>query len=416
MSLRRNILWLQALQFSGMLIPLVTQPWLARALGPVNYGRYSFVLAVVAYLTLFSDFGFAWTATRAVASCRGDTVSCSRIVSATYGAKVCLLLIGVFCVFALTLVNASLKAESYLLLIGCVGVMGTVLAPAWYFQGIEQPRVTSLIDIITRAGCAPLLLIFVRSPTDLTKAVLLSSVSQFLVGLFGVIVLTTRAKLVFILPNLAEIFRRIREGFTLFLSTSAVSLYTTANGIILGLIARSEQVAYFAAAQKIAVTASSVFVPINQAIYPRIVKKFTNEVQEGMSIAKTALLIEGTIGLVVTLSLLLMSRWIVSLLFGTAYYPAVAALRWMAVLPVLLGFASVFANLIIIPLRHDSKHVWMVTGAALTNLLLIVPCVTRWGATGAAMAVTAAELFVFLYSGVHAIKLMSKWKSLGSGG
>ncbi|WP_159939023.1 oligosaccharide flippase family protein, partial [Caballeronia arationis] len=48
-SFKRNFTILMTLQVSTYLAPLLTLPWLARVLGPNEYGRLSFALAFTTY-------------------------------------------------------------------------------------------------------------------------------------------------------------------------------------------------------------------------------------------------------------------------------------------------------------------------------------------------------------------------------
>jgi len=150
-----------------------------------------------------------------------------------------------------------------------------------------------------------------------------------------------------------------------------------------------------------------VFTPINQAIYPRISHKFDVRFSDGVALAKKALRWQGGIGIAITAVILASSHLVIPILFGDAYMPAVSVLRWLAPIPLFLGLAGVFANLILLPLRYDATHVRMVMSAAALNVAIIVPLSASWGASGAAIAVSVTELFVLCFSFVYARKALS---------
>ena len=62
-SFQKNFTILMTLQVSTYLAPLLTLPWLARVLGPNEYGRLSFGLAFTAYFISLTNFSFSLTAT-----------------------------------------------------------------------------------------------------------------------------------------------------------------------------------------------------------------------------------------------------------------------------------------------------------------------------------------------------------------
>lgn len=398
MSLKRNIASLQLLQLSSFGIPLIVQPWLARVLGLEGYGHYNFIIAVMSYFVLLADFGFNWSATRELAIHRDNQLKRSAIVCTTYAAKALLAVAGFIGLLTVVSVVDSLRPELSLLLMAYASVVGAVFAPVWYFQGMEAPHVTSFVDIGARLLAVPLILLAVRLPTDLFVAVTLTATTQLLIGVVGIGLLIKNGGIIWAMPALKDIAIRIRVGFPLFLSMSAVSLYTVSNSIILGLIAKHEQLAFFSAAQKLVSAACSVFVPINQALYPRISNSFHSKFSDGLRIVKLTLYVELAIGLSLTVLIFVFAERLSVGIFGAAYLPAARILRSLSVLPVLLACIGVFANLIMLPLGYDSKHVRMVAGAAAINLIAIVPLVHLYGGNGAAIAICAAEFFVFVYS------------------
>src|SRR5579862_9450120 len=62
-SFRKNFTILMTLQVSTYLAPLLTLPWLARVLGPSEYGRLAFGLAFTAYFISITNYSFGLTAT-----------------------------------------------------------------------------------------------------------------------------------------------------------------------------------------------------------------------------------------------------------------------------------------------------------------------------------------------------------------
>jgi hypothetical protein len=70
----------------------------------------------------------------------------------------------------------------------------------------------------------------------------------------------------------------------------------------------------------------------------------------------------------------------------------------MAAVPFLLAVASVFANLVILPLGRDGLHVAMTVGAAILHIAILVPLAHTQGAVGASIALLVSEAFVMLYA------------------
>src|SRR6478752_585732 len=101
-SFRKNFTILMTLQVSTYLAPLLTLPWLARVLGPGEYGRLSFGLAFVAYFISLTNYSFSLTATPKVSINRESRELRSKIFWETIVTQAALAGAGFFVLLALT--------------------------------------------------------------------------------------------------------------------------------------------------------------------------------------------------------------------------------------------------------------------------------------------------------------------------
>jgi PST family polysaccharide transporter len=86
----RNALGLYALQFGSYVLPIATIVFLARLLGPQNWGSLAFMQAFAGYVTLVVAYGFNFSATREVARHRDDPDHLADLIAGVLGAKVML--------------------------------------------------------------------------------------------------------------------------------------------------------------------------------------------------------------------------------------------------------------------------------------------------------------------------------------
>ncbi|MBB7893266.1 oligosaccharide flippase family protein, partial [Escherichia coli] len=98
----RNILYLFGMQGTNYLLPLIILPYLVRVLGPEQYGRLGFSVAIIQYLILLIDFGFNLLSSARIAKNKENTFIVSKIYSATIFAKVCISIIIIFITILLT--------------------------------------------------------------------------------------------------------------------------------------------------------------------------------------------------------------------------------------------------------------------------------------------------------------------------
>ena len=90
----KNIFSLYIIHFANYLLPLIVVPYLVRVLSPSGFGIVSFAQSLIAYLTIFVDYGFALSATRKISVYRNNKIEVSRIFFNVLAAKGFLGLIG----------------------------------------------------------------------------------------------------------------------------------------------------------------------------------------------------------------------------------------------------------------------------------------------------------------------------------
>lgn len=85
-----NTFWLMLAQIGGLFIPLIELPVLARALGQQNYGQVLYALGIALTASVFVEFGFNFSAARAVVKIRENKQQLAQLVSNVLFAKLLL--------------------------------------------------------------------------------------------------------------------------------------------------------------------------------------------------------------------------------------------------------------------------------------------------------------------------------------
>ncbi len=123
--------------------PLVTIPYLVRVLGPSQFGLLAFAQGIVLYFSVITDYGFDFSASRAIAVNRQTVGAVRRIAWSIWSAKL-LLMTG--CGIALALVvffTPKLSQTPQLYAVSFLYVVGTAVFPIWLFQGLEELRLAA---------------------------------------------------------------------------------------------------------------------------------------------------------------------------------------------------------------------------------------------------------------------------------
>ncbi|BCQ28600.1 flippase (plasmid) [Caballeronia sp. NK8] len=402
--LRRNIVALAVLQAANILLPLATFPYLLRVLRPENFGAYVFAQAMVGYLVLLTEYGFNWSSTAQVARVQHDRYAVSRIFWATQGAKALIAVVGLAILLLAAFLVPRLREMLPVLLATYPLVIGTVLFPQWLFQGLERMTFTTASVLSARLLLLPLTFFLVRSSADTWIASLINSMSMVAAGVVSMILIAKNRLIIAMLPTRADIIEVLRDGWHTFISTAAISLYTTTNSVMLGFLAGDVAVGYFGVADKVRNVAQAPLGPLANAIYPRVTALFSEDSERAFMLVRKMLYLLGSTMLLASVALWAGAESIVRIAMGPGYEPAVIVLKWMALIPLLVCVSNVLGVQVMLPLGMKKRVSEITIVSGLFNLTVLVPLASAYGARGAAMSALATEFLVTTLMALHLIR------------
>jgi PST family polysaccharide transporter len=376
--------------------PLVTLPWLTRVLGPSNFGRLSFCVAVTSYFVLFADYGFNLSATRQIAMHSDDRAGRSRVFWNTITVKALLAAVGFPVLVLLTLCGARFQAERTLLLINYLTVLGAVLTPTWYFMGTERQAILSGISIAVRVASIPAIFLFVRSSKDVLIAAFIPSSMTVVGGILCLLVLMRDKQLDRARVARGELIEVLAQGWHLFVSTASISLYQATNTVILGFVAGNAAVGHYSAAEKVVQACQGLLAPIGQSVYPRISRLMLESREAAFALIRRILRIQGSVAFAMSVLLFVLATPLIRLLYGPGYDETANVLHWLAALPFLVGLSNVFGVQTMLALGMNRLVSRILVAAGGLNVIALFVLTHWYGAVGAAMAVAGTELFVTL--------------------
>ena len=397
--LRRNLVSLFLLQGGNYLIPLITLPWLSRAIGTEGYGTVGFVMAFLAYFSLLVEWGFNLSATRLVAIHRENRDERSRVFWSTLYARLLLCGLGALLLFAILNLwpNSNIGADFFW--VGFLSVLGAALSPAFYLQGIERMGIMSIVNLTVRSLSIPLIFYWVHGKEDLIWAIGIQSGCSLLAPVLNLSAHLLSGEVTFIPPQLSEITSSLKTGWSLFLSTASISLYTNSNVVLLGLLADSSAVGLFAAAQTIIRAGQGVFSPIAQALFPRMSHLFHSEPESAYLALRKMVIFQSAFSAIFSVAIFCLAAKIVKALFGPMFAPATEVLEWLSPLLLLIGLSNVFGIQAMVPLGYNRAFTRILLLSGIINIGFILPLSYWYGASGAALSVLICELWVTVMMG-----------------
>jgi PST family polysaccharide transporter len=391
-KLWENMASLYGVQALNYAVPLITLPYLTRVLGAGAWGILAFADAYANYLSVVVEYGFGLSATREIAQIRDDRVARSRQFAGVLGAQIILGTIASVFTWLLFAVVPSLGAYRPLLPYALLLAVSRSLVPLWYFQGLERMRMVALLNIAANALAAGAILIIVRIPADNWMPLALRAGASVLSmgAALGLVYRETPAAM----PTWNRSWVSLRQGGSLFLFKSAVSLYTTANVLLLGVIATPAAVAWFAGAERITQAAVGCITPITQTFYPRIAHLMTYSKTQAARAGRFSVYLTLGAGLTAGVALLSAAPWLVRVILGRGFENSIPILRLFSLLPAMIAGSNVLGIQWMLPLRLDKEFNAIILSAGVCNVVLALLLTPHYQQMGVAVSVVLAEILV----------------------
>ncbi len=396
-KLIQNIFSLGIIQIVNFIFPLITIPYLSRIIGPSGYGIINYATAFVGYFSLLIFYGFDLTATRRISQGPYDFKNINAVFLDVINSRIILFIIAVFLfIFSLLTIN-PLQRDVLVSVILFIGTISSLLSPQYIFQGTQNLVIYAKINFIRGLLNTGLVFLLIKKPEDYYWIVILSSSFSILFNLFLLVYAIKKYQLKFKWKKINESIKLLYKESRIFLSTVLISLYTTTNVVILGFFADSKELGYYTTSQNfILIVISVLSIPISTSLFPYIGNKLSESREDGLRIIKNVIPIIFYIYFFTSLFILIFAPFLVKLIYGDLFAPAVLALRITSFMPLMIGLSNVFGIQIMLNVKLDKAFFRITAICSFIGVLLGVIMSSRFGYLGTAWNVIIIETIVTL--------------------
>ncbi len=266
--LLENFFSLSALQLVGMVLPLITLPYLLRVLGFSNYGIVILAASLVAYFQSITDYSFKITATRDVAVFRNSPKKLNIIYSKVLMVKGMFLILSFLVLTAIILLYPPFYEERTVFFLTMPLLLGYGLFPEWFFQGIEKMKYISILNISIKLFFTICVFIFITEKEDYWIYPLLQSAGFIGAGLVGQYILIKKYKLKFRWLRFKMIRNTIKDNFPIFINQFLPNLYNNTNTLLLGIFTTTYLVGIYDALKKIIDLCVMILNVVSRVFFP----------------------------------------------------------------------------------------------------------------------------------------------------
>ena len=395
--LRNNIASLGMVQIANYVIPLITLPYLTRVLGPMAYGQVAFAQVLMIYLVLLTDYGFSWSATRKIAAHREDRAYISRVFIGTWTAQWLLVVVAASLATLAGWYSDRLRPDASLYAVAFTTVLGNVLFPIWFLQGLEHLQAVAAIQVTTRLLALLPIFVLVHAPSDAVYVLAINGGAAMLAGLLSIAWIRHRNLLDWHWPDWPAVMRELHDGRALFGSRVVISFYTTLVPLALGWIAGPMALANFSLADKLRTAAQALLSPLSQALFPRMTHLFATDKSAAFHLLKRSALTVFVFAGTASLLLWGLAEWLVVVLAGPEFASAAQTLRWLAFLPLIINLSSTASVQVLLSNNKNREFNVVLIGCSVAGLPFLLLSVKYGETVGAAVFMLCIEFIIMTF-------------------
>jgi|AntAceMinimDraft_18_1070375.scaffolds.fasta_scaffold02900_7 O-antigen/teichoic acid export membrane protein len=384
----KNTFWLSFSMVISKIIKYFLIIYAARILGATEYGVFNFALAFVALFNIFADLGITSLIARETAKGEESEIHISAAFTLKLFLTIATLALVVIASFLVP--QASGIRLTILVLTGYIlisGFSGFFYNCFYGRQEMQYQSITEIISVTITTALGVYLITLISKAYFLAIAYLVGAV----VGLL-IISFIFRKKFGTVLKldfNKREWKRIFSWSWPLALGGLFASVYTNIDSLMMGFWHLFTQIGYYNAAQKIVAMAILPAGLIATSFFPALTK--ANSEQEKKKMQKLfdyQNVILTILAIPIMVGGYILANGLIIHIYGTAYQPAVLALRILLLMGGISYLAASSGRVLFI-YNQQKRTFWIAVWGALLNVILNIILIPQWGLYGAAWASVA---------------------------
>jgi O-antigen/teichoic acid export membrane protein len=385
-----NTVWMMAERILRILAALVVGIWVARYLGPEDFGTLSYVIALTAFFSSLARLGLDGVAVREFVNHpqhNDKYIGTVFWLKALGGAAAFCALVG-----PLFLVTGVTENSILIALASAGFFLQSFEVVDFYFQSKVQAKFASMCKLLQLAGSSILKVLLIINQADLLYFVGIIFLDAVSLAAAYFIAFKIKSKYPLFSVFDKKIAKNLlRDSWPLMLSATVVMVYMRIDQVMIQHLLGSRELGLYSAAVKISEVIYFIPVIVTASVFPAIVN--AKKISRAFYMARLQYLYTFMAWLAILLSLpiALLSHHLIFWLFGESFVGAASALAihvWSSIfvfIGVVFSKYLIAENLPVIALKRT------IVGA-LANIVFNLWLIPIYGITGAAIATLIAQI------------------------
>ena len=383
-------------QLFNLVTPLLVVPYIVSVCGEENFGKTAVGMAIAFFLIVFIDFGSDIIGVREVAINRDNPEVLNKIFTTTYVVKAIILMIVLTVASIIFILFPYFKSEKIMFTLGLSVLIGQFLNPTWFLQGIENVKWITLLNIVSK--CIYLLGIFftIKKESDYIYVNLWWGLGMIVSNFLVFIWIIKKHQFSFLMVNKDEVFKHIRNDFSMFSSQIFVSLQLYAPVVLISYFGNNLMAGQYRIVEQIIVIFKTYIFLFFNYVFPRVCYLIETDFKRGI---KNWLIYNSTNFVFVLFGMLFFyfySYEIVSYFNPTNRYVLSNLLEVAVFIPLILA-VSIPLKQLILALNYKRFYVRLTSIMVILNLFAIVFLLPKFKVYGVFYSLIATDLIVIIF-------------------
>jgi O-antigen/teichoic acid export membrane protein len=395
-----NFFFLSAGEMTAKLLTFASFSYLARTLGPGNYGYVEFALAVMVFFALPADLGLGAYGAREIAR---EPHNARRLLHAVTGLRMALALASMVLLAGFILLLNRGPQLTFLLALYGLSLLGGPFLLQWFFQAHDRMHWVGLASTIRQLVFACLVFVLCHRGSPLFYIGITECVSVACTAVFCIYVVR-RMGYGWPWPDLRipSLMGHLGEAAPIGLTELAWAFMWYFCTVLLGLMFSDQTLGWFGASHRILMALHTFVWLYFFNLLPSISRCVGRPDTILLGLMNASLRFVAWAGLFGAALLTVLGPHVLSIVYGQRFRaasPSFAILMWMLPVAMLSGHH----RYILIAYHHQRKLLRCTVISAISAVLLGIALVPVYGGVGAAWALLIANIinFVLVYRAVE---------------
>lgn len=271
-SILKNISWIALVEIVVLLTPLITYPYLVRVLGKELYGYVITAQVLSSYATIIVDFGSNAVCAKHVSINRSNPLMLSEIVCSVLTIRTILWFVCFAIYMGVVIIIPAYRSVLLLFLYTYFMVLNDVLFPRYFFQGIEDMKMVSLISVFTKLFFVGMIFILIRDKSDYLWIPILYSLGFALGGVFALWKIFVSMRIKFAFPRWERMRNYINDSMPILTTDLICTIKDKFNYQLLGFYVGMGEVVIYDLGFKLNSLLAKPTSIITTVLFPRFAK------------------------------------------------------------------------------------------------------------------------------------------------